>query len=134
MKIVDNGSNSPYNVPHQLEETTMLNIKEFAKEIEQFIEVSGDDVSSVVEVDEDNLLEFQHLSLLNFNFSHSFHLCKDGKIELSINNPASFTRGSFLDQNIENCETTTLQERVVIDSKNVETIQEVIEFIYKQRG
>jgi len=64
MKIVDNGSNSPYNVPHQLEETTMLNIKEFAKEIEQFIEVSGDDVSSVVEVDEDNLLEFQHLSFM----------------------------------------------------------------------
>ena len=104
----------------------MLDLNFLAKQIDEFIELSGDDVSGCV--DYGDLITFSHESLFTQNFTYEINLYNSGKIDLVAQEPVS--NKSFLNVDTESTSSETLMHEIIVRSATVSNIHEVIEFIY----
>jgi len=103
----------------------MINLNLLEAQIEEFFEVSGDDISSVI--NHETSLSFSHVSLINKNASYDVTLNETGAIKLS--KKESISSESFLNQNTESASAKTLLKEVVVIEEKANNIQDVISFI-----
>ena len=104
----------------------MLDLNLIEAQIEEFFDVSGDDISSVVNHGES--VNFSHISLTEKDFSYEINLHNSGLIELV--KQSQILNINYLDQNIEESDAITTMKEVVVNSSTASNIQEVIEFIF----
>lgn len=105
----------------------MLDLEMLEEQIEEFIEFSGDDISSVI--NHGNVLSFSHVTLIEKNFSYEVSLDENGVITLTKQSPIS--NKSALDSNVEDTVAETLLEEVVVAKESANNIQDVIAFVTK---
>jgi len=103
----------------------MINLESLASEIEEFFEVSGDDISSVI--NHGNILSFSHTSLIEKDFNYDISLDNEGVIKLLTQ--VSVSNESALDQDVSGASAKTLSKEVVVREGKAFNIQDVIKFI-----
>ena len=103
----------------------MTNLDALETQIDEFIENSGDDISSAI--NHGNVLEFSHIALIKKNFSYNIELYKNGVIKLT--KQVSVSDKSFLESDISEGEAETLLKKVTVKKSKAKNIQDVIEFV-----
>ena len=103
----------------------MINLNLLEKQIEEFIEVSGDDVSMVI--NHGDCLAFTHIALTKINFSYEITLSEDGSIKLT--KQAQAKNKSAFDQDIEGATAETILNEVIVKEAKASNIQDVIAFV-----
>ena len=103
----------------------MINLEAFAIQIEEFFNVSGDDISSVI--NHGNILSFSHTSLIEKNFNYEVSLDDKGVIKLL--SQKSISNESALNQDVSDASAKTLLKEVVVKQGEAFNIQDVIKFI-----
>ena len=103
----------------------MINLESLASEIEEFFEVSGDDISSVI--NHGSVLSFSHTSLIMRNFNYEISIDNKGVVKLL--SQKSISNESALDQDVSGASAKTLSKEVVVREGEAFNIQDVIKFI-----
>ena len=103
----------------------MINLESLETQIEEFFNVSGDDISSVI--NHGNILSFSHTSLIEKNFNYEVSLDDKGVIKLL--SQKSISNESALNQDVTGVSAKTLSKEVVVREDKAFNIQDVIKFI-----
>lgn len=104
----------------------MIDLNLLENQINEFIEISGDDISSVINLE--NVLLFSHTALVEKNFNYEVSLDANGVIRLL--SQESTSEESELNQDLSGASAKTLMKEVVVKEGTANNIQDVIAFIY----
>ena len=104
----------------------MLNLETLETQIDEFIENSGDDISSVMNFG--NVLAFSHVTLIEKDFSYEVELYEDGVIKLT--KQVSISDKSLFDTDVSEGVAETLFKQVTVKESTANNIEDVIEFVY----
>ena len=108
-----------------------INLKLLESQIDEFIENSGDDVSSVI--NHGSVLSFTHVSLVKQNFTYEVTLDDSGVITLTQQEPirGDLPSESIFNQDTESISSKTLLKEIIVAKEKANNIEEVVAFISK---
>ena len=103
----------------------MISLELLAAQVENFIEDSGDDISSVI--NHGSVIVFSHVSLIEKNFTYQVSLYETGVITLTKQQPSG--NKSCFSSDVSEDSTESLLEEILVKEEKAYNIQDVIAFV-----